>query len=1037
VIFMEPAWRQQGRGRGRGQGRGPTPADLVPGRPQRAEDGVRVGRGRGGSAVTTLPKTEPPPSKVLSTQSRFDEIRKSNQAAAQRLAEKQYSSSSDEDEDDDEDGRLGKRGRILQSTLTTYTNQTGGDVSDLERTRQYLNEAFQSGAITCLICIASVKRTQAVWSCVGCYSIFHIPCIQKWAKDSVFLVSSVTDEDFGKKDHPWPCPKCRYEYSPQQTPCRYYCYCGKEVDPAPDPWLLPHSCGQVCDREFKPPCGHRCLLLCHPGVCAACVRYVPRVPLCAAYVRYVPRACVRRVCCMCPVYVRITCVRCCCALLPRRCSNKRRVAVCAPAVCVTLCAARCPAGSTPARTPVMQVRQACFCRRSRHHFPTSLCVLSILVCGRPLPCGHHTCERVCHAGACGECPRAENRTCPCGKSKCALPCTADVPTCGDTCDKKLDCGLHTCSMRCHKGPCETCRQEVEKQCRCGRYSKRMPCHKEYLCESKCNQTRSCNRHQCRRKCCPGNCPPCDLNCGRTLGCRNHKCPSVCHPGNSCDHCVPVQPVAQTVRLWLEHGQNCCGNYKNHTGRQHSSRVWREVVQVKCACGSTSLSVPCGREKSTKPPRCKELCRWTVRDDSSSAAAQCSVGHPLVLHQWTQDSAHRTLPTGRCPQDAAPQDAAPQDAATHRTLPTGHCPQDTAHRTLPTGRCPQDAGPQGAGPHNPPTCHHPARERHRCHFGTCPVCKQVCQLPLPGCAHLCPAPCHDQVLLKTNQRAPLAGPWEQPAAPAFECKALPCPPCQVPIPTACLGEHEVTPVPCHARGPFSCGRPCGRTLTCSNHSCSLLCHSVTPDPKREKTEAGKECEQCEEGCSKPRPSGCSHPCALPCHRGDCPPCSQMTRQRCHCRITNLYIECLSSVSVVAVWCPVVSSSVSVVAVWCPVVSSSVSVVAVWCPVVSSSVSVVALWCPVVSSSVSVVAVWCPVVSSSVSVVAVWCPVVSSSVSVVAVWCPVVSSSVSVVAVWCPVVSSSVSVVAVWCPAVSSSVSVVAVWCPVVSSSLPLW
>lgn len=35
-------------------------------------------------------------------------------------------------------------------------------MSDLERTRQYLNEAFQSGAITCLICIASVKRTQAV-----------------------------------------------------------------------------------------------------------------------------------------------------------------------------------------------------------------------------------------------------------------------------------------------------------------------------------------------------------------------------------------------------------------------------------------------------------------------------------------------------------------------------------------------------------------------------------------------------------------------------------------------------------------------------------------------------------------------------------------------------------------------------------------------------------------------------------------------------------------------------------------------------------
>ncbi|KAI4873283.1 hypothetical protein NFI96_024429, partial [Prochilodus magdalenae] len=57
--------------------------------------------------------------------------------------------------------------------------------------------------------------------------------------------------------------------------------------------------------------------------------------------------------------------------------------------------------------------------------------------------------------------------------------------------------------------------------------------------------------------------------------------------------------------------------------------------------------------------------WTVRDDSSSAAAQCSVGHPLVLQQWTQDTTHRTLPTGRCPQDAA-----------HRTLPTGRCPTPT-------------------------------------------------------------------------------------------------------------------------------------------------------------------------------------------------------------------------------------------------------------------------------------------------------------------------------------------------------------------------
>lgn len=34
-----------------------------------------------------------------------------------------------------------------------------------------------------------------------------------------------------------------------------------------------------------------------------------------------------------------------------------------------------------------------------------------------------------------------------------LPCTEDVPTCGDTCGKLLDCGIHTCSQRCHTGNC--------------------------------------------------------------------------------------------------------------------------------------------------------------------------------------------------------------------------------------------------------------------------------------------------------------------------------------------------------------------------------------------------------------------------------------------------------------------------------------------------------------------------------------------------------------------------------------------------------
>ncbi len=34
------------------------------------------------------------------------------------------------------------------------------------------------------------------------------------------------------------------------------------------------------------------------------------------------------------------------------------------------------------------------------------------------------------------------------------PCTEEIGPCGDNCDKKLNCDLHACTMRCHFGPCD-------------------------------------------------------------------------------------------------------------------------------------------------------------------------------------------------------------------------------------------------------------------------------------------------------------------------------------------------------------------------------------------------------------------------------------------------------------------------------------------------------------------------------------------------------------------------------------------------------
>uniref|UniRef100_A0ACB8E755 NF-X1-type zinc finger protein nfxl1 n=1 Tax=Sphaerodactylus townsendi TaxID=933632 RepID=A0ACB8E755_9SAUR len=61
------------------------------------------------------------------------------------------------------------------------------------------------------------------------------------------------------------------------------------------------------------------------------------------------------------------------------------------------------------------------------------------------------------------------------------------------------------------------------------------------------------------------------------------------------------------------------------------------------------------------------------------------------------------------------------------------------------------------------------------------------------------------------------------------------------------------------------------------------------------QAGQECSQCEEECSKPRPPGCPHSCPLPCHPGECPTCAQMIRMKCHCKLTSLYIECIKITS----------------------------------------------------------------------------------------------------------------------------------------------
>ena len=417
----------------------------------------------------------------------------------------------------------------------------------------------------CLICICSVKRTDPIWSCGTCFVSFHITCIQRypefwcflhllnttgtfrWAKDTIFQQKHQLEDDPDRTEKEkkicWSCPKCRSEFPATSIPKEYRCFCGRERDPAFDPWQTPHSCGERCNRQLAG-CSHKCALLCHPGPCPPCPQTVQQSCHCGQSIPVTRRCSAAAWSCGQECGARLGCGEHFCS------------AICHPGEC-----APCQ------RTSV----QSCECQKTKEPRP---CSAPQFKCGHPcgalLSCGFHNCDHICHPpGPCPPCPLSLDRHCPCGKSVVQLPCTEATPTCGDTCGKMLACGSHTCAERCHRGSCPSCLQMKVKKCRCGARQKEVQCAKTFTCEAKCRKMRDCQRHTCNKKCCLGDCPPCEQMCGKTLNCKNHKCTSRCHRGA----CYPCQ---------LE-------------------------VEVRCACGATKVRVPCGREKMTRPPRCRKPC----------------------------------------------------------------------------------------------------------------------------------------------------------------------------------------------------------------------------------------------------------------------------------------------------------------------------------------------------------------------------------------------------------------------------------------------
>ncbi|RWS25977.1 Protein shuttle craft-like protein [Leptotrombidium deliense] len=194
-----------------------------------------------------------------------------------------------------------------------------------------------------------------------------------------------------------------------------------------------HECTQVCGRKLI--CGqHTCIEPCHKGVCPPCwnVRWEDLTCFCGAAIKVPPIACGTK-----PPECNRTCNRNhnCHHPVDHTCHNE----------------AECPPCTN-------MVTKLCF--GGHEERDNVFCYLDGVSCGKtcckPLSCGIHECQKVCHFGECGE---------------CTLPCNIT----------RKDCG-HSCGLRCHQTtskecPKSQCKVMLNVHCSCGRRTDKFACHK--------------------------------------------------------------------------------------------------------------------------------------------------------------------------------------------------------------------------------------------------------------------------------------------------------------------------------------------------------------------------------------------------------------------------------------------------------------------------------------------------------------------------------------------------------------------------------
>ncbi|GJP29329.1 hypothetical protein CLOM_g16455 [Closterium sp. NIES-68] len=230
--------------------------------------------------------------------------------------------------------------------------------------------------------------------------------------------------------------------------------------------------------------------------------------------------------------------------------------------------------------------------------------LCMLVCGKKLRCGKHSCMELCHSGHCPPCLEASfsEVSCSCGSSFIPppVPCGTPAPSCSQPCSKARECG-HDPDHPCHFGDCPPCSTAVSKECVGGHVVLRgVPCgSRDIRCSNVCGKRRQCGVHACLKLCHVGPCdePPASpaaaaAAAGSAGGSADAASAAASADGDN------QQPVKGPVSC----GQPCGAPRREcqhtctstcHIGSPCPDVRCTTPATITCACGRLSARVPCG------------------------------------------------------------------------------------------------------------------------------------------------------------------------------------------------------------------------------------------------------------------------------------------------------------------------------------------------------------------------------------------------------------------------------------------------------------